>query len=516
MIQDLLKVLQPALERLLTVALTDAEMRGHLRELGRTLLGLAAEPQALATPPAPPVSVPPPPPVPAAPAAAPTLPPMEPLVVSHHTLADPGPPARSVKPEGAWPPTSVHEEDLPIIEARCRLKAEAARWAAIRARRLKSGANFATEIAPHDADLIGRAKALPFCFLWMCHPAQPLANDLALYDDLAGCFDTAADAVALLAHLGREASGELELLEQALHLAAEAQSALRGAVASVGASPDSDQGRLFSWVRAQGATYGIWISRFMRQEDPADPTQFARLHERLQQLDEKVQRLKDRDRLARKTINKIKYHIKRLQSHPDADHLIDWQTIVAAVDGLVQGGVPPSNTEIRDLLLPVLDDLPDQVELTKHFKLVEREIDRYLASSPTKPLGPVEATPTAEVQRVATLLAGRAVVLIGGDRRPQAQEALRTTLGLKELIWVEGRDQPYTAFEPYVANPDVAVVVLAIRWSRHGFGEVKDLCHKHGKPLVRLPGGYNPNQVAYHIVTQVGERLAAGLEEMAR
>jgi hypothetical protein len=76
------------------------------------------------------------------------------------------------------------------------------------------------------------------------------------------------------------------------------------------------------------------------------------------------------------------------------------------------------------------------------------------------------------------------------------------------LIWIEGRDQTYTSFEPDVANPDVAVVVLAIRWSRHGFGEVKEFCDKYHKPLVRLPGGYNPNQVAYHILHQVGERLA--------
>jgi hypothetical protein len=55
----------------------------------------------------------------------------------------------------------------------------------------------------------------------------------------------------------------------------------------------------------------------------------------------------------------------------------------------------------------------------------------------------------------------------------------------------------------------VAVVLLAIRWSSHGFGEVKEFCEKYSKPLVRLPGGYNANQVAHNIVTQVGERLAA-------
>jgi hypothetical protein len=119
------------------------------------------------------------------------------------------------------------------------------------------------------------------------------------------------------------------------------------------------------------------------------------------------------------------------------------------------------------------------------------------------------------VRRAAELLRGRSVVLIGGVRRPHAAEQLESALGLRELIWVEGRDQTYMAFEPYVADPDVAVVLLAIRWSRHGFNDVKAFCSKYGKPLVRLPGGYNPNQVAFHIVSQVGDRLAGTPEEAA-
>ena len=115
--------------------------------------------------------------------------------------------------------------------------------------------------------------------------------------------------------------------------------------------------------------------------------------------------------------------------------------------------------------------------------------------------------PTEEVRRALELLRGHTVVLIGGDRRPQAAEALTEAFALKELIWVEGRDQTYADFEPHVARSDVSVVILAIRWSRHGFGEVKEFCDKYGKLLVRLPGGYNPNQLAFHIISQVGERL---------
>jgi hypothetical protein len=49
--------------------------------------------------------------------------------------------------------------------------------------------------------------------------------------------------------------------------------------------------------------------------------------------------------------------------------------------------------------------------------------------------------------------------------------------------------------------------LLAIRWSSHSFGKVKPICDRYGKPLVRLPAGYSPNQVAVQIVQQVSGKL---------
>ena len=99
-------------------------------------------------------------------------------------------------------------------------------------------------------------------------------------------------------------------------------------------------------------------------------------------------------------------------------------------------------------------------------------------------------------------------MLIGGLRRPEAQGSLRAALGLKELIWIGTREhQSIRGFEAAVARPEVAVVLLAIRWSSHAFGDVKQYCDRHGKPLVRLPGGYSPNQVAAQILAQCSGQL---------
>ena len=105
-------------------------------------------------------------------------------------------------------------------------------------------------------------------------------------------------------------------------------------------------------------------------------------------------------------------------------------------------------------------------------------------------------------------LTEKSIIIIGGDRRPHSHDALKSALGVEEVIWIETREhESIEGFETYIARPKVAVVILAIRWSSHAYGDVKEFCNKHGKPLVRLPSGYNPNQVAHQIMDQCGERL---------
>ena len=108
------------------------------------------------------------------------------------------------------------------------------------------------------------------------------------------------------------------------------------------------------------------------------------------------------------------------------------------------------------------------------------------------------------------MLTGKSVVLIGGNRRREAQESLKRALGLEDVIWIETKEhQAVDTFEPLIARTDVALVLLAIRWSSHAFGDVKQICDRHGKLLVRLPGGYNANQVAAQILAQASDQLSS-------
>jgi hypothetical protein len=114
------------------------------------------------------------------------------------------------------------------------------------------------------------------------------------------------------------------------------------------------------------------------------------------------------------------------------------------------------------------------------------------------------------VAEVADLLRDQTVVVLGGDRRPHAIQAIKEAFELQDLIWCTTQEgQSYLSIEPYIKRADVSLVILAIRWASHNLSEATTLCARHAKPLVRLPAGYNASQVAHQVMQQVGDRLRA-------
>jgi hypothetical protein len=106
-----------------------------------------------------------------------------------------------------------------------------------------------------------------------------------------------------------------------------------------------------------------------------------------------------------------------------------WQMVIHAITRLVAGGLPPSNRELRDILLPAIDLLAGVRNLPQEVKWILREIHRYRATAlPVEPL--VKSRP-AQVGEVAEMLRGKSLVFIGGDMRPSAYSAIKETFGLK-------------------------------------------------------------------------------------
>ena len=409
----------------------------------------------------------------------------------------------SPEPPGSRTSRVSTEEDheLDALAARCRAKAGAARWAAERQRRVRERAEHPDEDAPTDPASGKWAELLTDAFYWASVADPSGSPDIALLDHVGGCFETVAEALRLVQEHRKRRAG----LERSLPLLAEAQSALRQSLLRLQAAEDPDQRAAYEWVREAAARQRIYLKRHMRADDQADPGQWADLLARI----ETAAGSDRRSRIQKSRLDRLHSVLGPIGEGKGTD--AHWQAVVEVVDAMVGEGIPPSDPELRDLLMPVIDELPDRDDLPTGFRLVLREIDRYLATRTPHSAEVTAPEPTAEVQRAARLLSGRSVVLIGGVRRPEAQRMLRASLDLEDLIWIETREhQSIRGFEATVARPDVAVVLLAIRWSSHAFGDVKQFCDRHGKPLVRLPGGYNPNQVAAQILSQCGERLGEG------
>ncbi len=520
--EHLVTALNAVMHRLVLLAAEDAQLRTELRRVAEAVLEMTGSPDHQAAP----ESVVEEPPAvqvadePISPAV--TVKPVavqEPAVAQETDLAASPPvalpeltlgqaksttePAPVSYPERWFSATTA---DLSVIEVRCRLKAEGARWAATRRRLIMERASFSTEIEPRDRAIISRAKAVPDCFLWMCHPSGPSPSDPKRFEDVAGCFDAVADILSVVKQIEDDPDLQRAELERSLDLLAEAQCALRAAIDIIHGPTDTDQTQVFNWLKATASEKQIFIQRYMRIDDPVDPSRFADLESRIEALDTKVQEIRERDKKRKKLMGKVRHKTSAISGDSDGAPEL-WRSLIPIVEELVSDGLPPSNPELRELLVPVIDSLPDDTDLPAGFQLVLREIDRFMATYPPSE-AKVVTPPTQQVLDVAKLLRGKSLVLIGGDRRGGAYQAIKDAFGLKDLIWIETREhQSIDGFESYVARPDVAAVLLAIRWASHSYGEVREFCDQHGKPLVRLPGGYGLNQVAAQIMSQCSGRL---------
>src|SRR5205814_510333 len=79
-----------------------------------------------------------------------------------------------------------------------------------------------------------------------------------------------ADAACVLRVIATQPTDD-DVIDLALDLAAEAQSALRVAVSMLDRYVDNDQLKLFIWLREMAAERRTLIRRYMRREDPAEP-----------------------------------------------------------------------------------------------------------------------------------------------------------------------------------------------------------------------------------------------------
>ena len=399
------------------------------------------------------------------------------------------------------------EINLATVARRCQLKAEGCRWAVERRRRLAGGDEFNQTIAPTDQDLIRRARDLSDCYLWMLDPYGPQAENGEL-EIIAQCYENVATAV----ELAHSYITDVDAHEDLAQLYATAQSALRRVILETIDLNDRDQIDAHRWLSDFTNERGMFLQRHMRSDDAADPTDWGQLQQDLDDWRERREQVRGMERHKRQLLHQVEYHIPRiLDDSPDSETNHDWTRILDAAAKWVGHGFPPTDKAITKVLSRLENvEVPDDIPIGPDAQLVLDAVDRYIAlrqRSTAAVVTSIRERPE-HVVAVANLLRGRVVVLIGGDQRPHAKSAIERDLELKELRWIETKHgMPLDRIETAILQPDVALVIMAIRWISHVFGDFAELCSQRDVPFVRLRAGYNPAQVANHILEQAGDRL---------
>lgn len=395
--------------------------------------------------------------------------------------------------------------DLELIATRCRLKSEACVVAA--SRRAEGYAPDSGVKARLDA-MLQEAKALPSCFLWMFFRERPLPDD-AVLARLGACYDVLGAAAGYVHALQGEGHAQRERAEGCA-LLAEAQSMLRIALADTWLTmPDADQDAAFRWLQQYTVENRVYVERYMRLDDPADPAHAPAL---LADVRARVQR-EAQARDARKKqvalINKVRYHAKRVLD--DAAAVPEWSRLDDALASALRAGIPSSDTRLRDAVRPVAAAPPPpghkpSASLAQAFVAAKADApddtDDNEDDQASRPLSPIALS-------VARALAGKRAVLVGGEPRENVRLRLEGALNLDHLTWTYLREHASSA--PAVAlaeRSDVDIVLILIRLAGHQqVDDLAEACRRLNKPFVRVPRGFSVEQIALAVHTQIGRRL---------
>src|SRR5262249_33295846 len=135
--------------------------------------------------------------------------------------------------------------------------------------------------------------------------------------------------------------------EAAMRLAAEAQSALRVTLDTLNGPLDPEQGRVFFWLRSTTQARRVYVPRFLRLDDLADPGAVRDLQRRFDALRTSAHERRDRERRQSKRLDCFRHHVRAIRNGSmDVDG--HWQRLATVLDELIADGMPPSNIEIRD------------------------------------------------------------------------------------------------------------------------------------------------------------------------
>ena len=265
------------------------------------------------------------------------------------------------------------EIDLETVRQRALIKCEACRFAAFRRRMLARGADPETEIDPRYKELVGRAKAVNGCYAWPLDSNRQLPGDNEL-ELLARCYENVAFGVEIAQRFVSSPGSNGVPSSELLYLLAETQSALRAALGATDLRNDEDQIQSYIWVKEQAYDQDIYVSRYMRMEDPADPLAWADLRKRLEAFAAGVETDPEGEEQRRDLLGRLRDSFENLAAgEPPVEA---WGEICNVLEEWVDAGRPAASRELCGLVMPWSDRLPEGVALNEPATQVLSEATR--------------------------------------------------------------------------------------------------------------------------------------------
>jgi hypothetical protein len=330
-------------------------------------------------------------------------------------------------------------------------------------------------------------------------------------DDAVGIAADAFDALARVAQVAHEIeiqAGGLAPVSDLLYMMAEAQSGVLVAVRNLGLRGDSDQRDLFAWLKDQTTRHRVYVDRHMRLDNPADPTKAQELLKRIndgrEEFSKQINARKERGGL----LDKLRYHAARAKSGELLE--ADRGSIATALDQWSTFGLSQRDRSLVEIAQELSRDHAADEELAIALKPF-LEGKTPVATKPSNPIP--AAAPPAEPARdqlaEAKELLGN-VSLVGMHQAADEGDfsELQKVFGPKSLkpIVVEDLDD-VDAIRTLVEGVEADLILLRVRLGVDCYAALKEACAKKQLLFVRLPDGYDPEQVAKQVLRQVGWRL---------
>ncbi|MCC5822432.1 MAG: hypothetical protein LAT64_06835 [Phycisphaerales bacterium] len=415
--------------------------------------------------------------------------------------------AEQVEPKPARP-EPARTLDLKLIGIRASLKAASCRLY-IERRDAEGDPEREKPILERMNEMIAEAKALPECFLWAFWPREVQPSDDRLRV-IADCYDALAESARLCGEAVADGSVlERSELETAFQMLAEASSALRVALEWTWLrDADRDQDDAHLWLRKETQERAVFVERYMRLQEPADPGRAAELLDEVRTLAGLAERRRADQKQVDALLNRVKYHAREFGGEfGPSEH--DCRRINEAFGRLAELGLragDPRLDSLRGVVTPgSFPGSEPASEVVRRYLAPKKE-----ASAPAGPAPVAERAWSRRVLEARELLRDGGIVIIGGEVRQDAIDRVRDAFEPSGVEWVSltehGTGEPMRA---PIQRADTRVVLVLIRLAGHLHAEeARAYAREAGKACVLLPAGYNPEQIAERVMEQAERQLS--------